>query len=59
MIISFNFFMGKARTVLEAGLVLNTHGSFLVKWTCELGELKTKNLLFSQLIISFNFMGKA
>merc|ERR1712176_157459 len=27
--ISFNFFMAKARTVLEAGLALNTHGSLV------------------------------
>ena len=53
MIISFNFFIGKAITVLETGLVLNTHGKVLSGETagnthgslvkglcsCELGEL--------------------
>merc|ERR1712146_559429 len=29
LIISFNFFIGKARTVLDAGLALNTQGSLV------------------------------
>merc|ERR1712187_906608 len=30
---SFNFFMGKALTVLDAGLALKTHGSFVNGFT--------------------------
>merc|ERR1712061_434014 len=29
LIISLNFFIGRARTVFEAGFALNTHGSFV------------------------------
>merc|ERR1719213_1379830 len=33
LIISFNFFMGRARTVFEAGLALKTHGSLVNGFT--------------------------